>query len=233
MTALVLSLLLAADPTNLTSVPETSLPCQRAGIVEFLGLVRTGATTVGDVERLSEFNHDRETEEEFQRCLAYPEAMKAMLCKAPAGPCSFFPVIPEAEITKRAHDGFLSGEQENVVRMRAGANAKSEFAAYLLFRWPKVFRSQVSANDISGPWKDAKDEVSIYYRVKTPAGDVVVGFVQDLCTIWDIALPGGLSVLDAPMDCFWRQKAGKTPATPAPRPPAAKDTAKPAPSPAR
>ena len=102
MTALVLLLLLAADPTQLMSVPETGLPCQRAGIVEFLGLVRPAGNHVGDVERLSEFNHDRETEEEFQRCLAYPEAMKAMLCKAPAGPCSFYPAIPEAEITKRA-----------------------------------------------------------------------------------------------------------------------------------
>ncbi len=222
MTALVLSLLLAADPGAPALIPDVGLPCQQATIVEFLDLVRTGATTVGDVQRLSELNHDGEPEGEFQRCLAYPDAMKALLCKAPAGPCSFYPAIPEAEITKRAHDGFLSGEQENVVRMRAGANAKSEFAAYLLFRWPKVFRSRVSANDISGPWKDAKDQVSIYYRVKTSAGDVVVGFVRDQCTIWDIALPGGQSISDAPMDCFWRQKVGKQ----APASPPAQDGAK-------
>jgi hypothetical protein len=222
VTALVLSLLLAADPTHLTSVPETGLSCQRAGIVEFLGLVRTGATTVGDVQRLSELNHDGEPEGEFQRCLAYPEAMKALLCKAPAGPCSFYPGIPDAEVNKRGHDGFLSGEQEEVVRKRADANAKSEFAAYMLFRWPKIFGSPVSANDISGPWKDAKDLASIYYRVKTPAGEVVIGFVRDQCAIWDIALPGGQSISDASMDCFWRQMNGK----PVPVPPPVQDGAK-------
>ena len=229
MTALVLSLLLAADSGGPAPVADVGLPCQRAAIVEFFKLVSSGTATIADVRRLSEFDHDHEVESQLQRCLLFPKEMEALLCTAgDAAKCTFYVHYSPEQEAARPDDNVLPAAQDSVVFERSERRAKgtrSELAAYLLFRWPKVFRSRVSANDISGPWKDAKDEVSIYYRVKTPAGDVVVGFVRDLCTIWDIALPGGQSVLDDPMDCFWRQKAGKKPATSSPPAPAAKDTA--------
>lgn len=236
MTALVLSLLLAADPGAATVVPDGGLPCQRATIVEFFKLVSSGRATIADVRRLSDFDHDHEAESQLQRCLLFPKEMEALLCTAgDAAKCTFDVHYSPEQEAARPDDNVLPAAQEDVVFERSERRAKetrSELAAFLLWRWPASFRRPVAPAAVSGPWRDTGYPRGITYRANTAAGQVVLGFNRDECELKGMTLPDGTHPV-VELDCLWRQKTGKKSSTSSPPAPAAKDTAKPAPSPAR
>ena len=224
MNALVLSMLLAADPGAAALVPDVGLPCQRAAIVEFFRLVSSGRATIADVRRLSDFDHDHEAEAELQRCLLFPKEMEALLCTTGgANKCTFDVHYSPEQEAARPDDNVLPAAQEDVVFERSERRAKgteSELAAFLLWRWPGAFSRPVQPAAISGPWKDPEYPRGITYRVSTAAGQVVLGFNRDECELQGMTLPDGTHPT-VELDCLWRQKTGRKSGTSSPPAPAA------------